>query len=120
MGYIEPRYVGAMIDNVEQNGPYIVLSDGFAMPHAAADEGAMKMGMSLIRLSEPVCFGEEEYDPIDLVCCLSTTDSKSHLRAFFNLVNLLRESRFKAALRTAESSEETARVIQLFERRLES
>ena len=32
-GYIEERYINAMIHNIEENGPYIVLSDGFAVPH---------------------------------------------------------------------------------------
>lgn len=33
-GYIEDRYVDAMIESVNEYGPYIVLSPGFAMPHA--------------------------------------------------------------------------------------
>lgn len=117
-GYVKPCYVDAMIINVEENGPYLVLSKGFALPHTGTEGGAIKMGMNLVRLAEPVCFGAPEYDPIDLVCCLSATDNKSHLRAFFDLINLLREPAFKAALRDASSPEGAACAIQRFEYRL--
>ena len=29
-----PRYTQAMIDNLEKNGPYIVVAPGFALAHA--------------------------------------------------------------------------------------
>ena len=119
LGYISERYVGAMIRNAEENGPYFVLSQGFAMPHEGTDRGALKLGMNLIRLVEPVCFGADELDPIDFVCTLSATDAKTHLRAFFNLVNLLREPTFKRALRDAVKPTEAAAAIERHEWRLQ-
>ena len=38
-GVIDDSYVEAMIDSVEKNGPYIVLKDYFALPHAQAGTG---------------------------------------------------------------------------------
>lgn len=38
-GYIEPRYIDAMIHNIEENGPYIVISKGFAVPHEGGRPG---------------------------------------------------------------------------------
>ena len=75
--------------------------------------------MNLIRLVEPVCFGTDELDPIDFVCTLSATDAKTHLRAFFNLVNLLREPTFKRALRDAVRPTEAAAAIERHEWRLQ-
>ena len=108
-----------MIRNADENGPYFVLSQGFAMPHEGTDRGALKLGMNLIRLVEPVCFGVDELDPIDFVCTLSATDAKTHLRAFFNLVNLLREPTFKRALRDAVRPTEAAAAIERHEWRLQ-
>ncbi len=51
---IEEEYIQAMIDSVYKNGPYIVLKDYFALPHAAAGESVNEMGMSLLILKEPV------------------------------------------------------------------
>ena len=75
--------------------------------------------MSLIRLKQPVPFGAEEMDPVEFVCCLSAVDHKTHLKAFFNLVNLLRKDTFKQQLRMCKSSKEMARVIEEYEYRLE-
>ena len=97
-GYIEDRYVDAMIESVNEYGPYIVLSPGFAMPHAKVEEGSIRLGMHLIRLKNPVPFGVEELDPIEFVCCLSAIDHRSYLKAFFNLVNMLKDEEYRKKL----------------------
>ena len=115
MGYIEARYIDAMITNIEENGPYIVLSPGFAVPHEGVEQGSIRVGMSLIRLKDPVPFGVEELDPVEFVCCLSAVDHKTHLRAFFNLVNLLRDENFKQSLHQCRTPEEAAGIIEKYE-----
>ncbi len=116
---IGERYIDAMIRNVEENGPYIVLSPGFAVPHEGLEMGSIQVGMNLIRLKEPVCFGAEELDPVEFVCCLSAVDHKTHLRALFNLVNMLSKTELKEALRQVKTPEEAARVIERYEYSLE-
>ena len=66
-GAINENYIKAMIKNVMENGPYIVVAPGFALPHEALNAGASKVGMSLISLKTPVPFGKEEMDPIERV-----------------------------------------------------
>ena len=114
-GYIEDRYVDAMIESVNEYGPYIVLSPGFAMPHAKVEEGSIRLGMHLIRLKNPVPFGVEELDPIEFVCCLSAIDHRSYLKAFFNLVNMLKDEEYRKKLHEASSGEEMARIIEQYE-----
>lgn len=114
-GYIEKRYIDAMIHNVEENGPYIVLSPGFAMPHEGLEAGSIKVGMNLIRLKNPVPFGEEEFDPVEFVCCLSAVDHKTHLKAFFNLINMLQKGEIKAQLHSCTTPEEAALIIEKYE-----
>ncbi len=114
-GYIEKRYIGAMIANIKENGPYVVLSPGFAVPHEGLEQGSIKVGMNLIRIDPPVDFGAEEFDPVEFVCCLSAVDHKMHLKAFFNLVNMLGNPSFKDALRKAKSPQEAAAIIEQYE-----
>lgn len=118
LDYIEPRYVDAMIQNIEENGPYIVLSKGFAFPHEGIGRGTRKLGMNLIRLSVPVNFDAQERDPVEFVCCLSAVDHKTHLKAFFNLVNLLKREDFKEELRKSQTPEAMAEVIRRYEQRI--
>ncbi len=117
-GYINDNYIQSMIENVEQNGPYIVISEGFAIPHSAIDEGSKRLGFNLIRLKKPVSFNAGIYDPIKYVCVISAVDKEKHLKALFNLVNLLQICEFKEALNRAESSKDMTKVIEMFERRI--
>lgn len=114
-GYIEERYVDAMIRNIEENGPYIVLSKGFALPHEGVDQGTRKLGMSFIRLLRPVAFDSGERDPVEFVCCLSAVDHKAHLKAFFHLVNMLKKDEFKEELRKCRIPEEVTEIIMRYE-----
>lgn len=117
LGYIEESYIDAMIHNIEENGPYIVLTKGFALPHEGIDKGVRITGLNLIRLSRPVNFDAEEYDPVEFVCCMSATDHKTHLKAFFNLVNMLKDPGFLQALRECQTAEEAAEIIRQYENR---
>jgi len=116
-GYVEERYIDAMIRKVEEYGTYIVLTPHFAIPHEAPDKGALKVGMNLIRLKEPVAFGADELDPIEFVCTLSAVDHKTHLKAFFNLLSMLTKPDlpFADALRAARTPEEAAAAIENYE-----
>lgn len=118
-GYIEERYIGAMIHNIEENGPYIVVSPGFAVPHEGLEKGSIKVGMNLIRLKNPVPFGAEELDPVEFVCCLSAVDHKTHLKAFFNLVNMLGNEEFHKELHEAADARAMAGIIEKYEYSLE-
>lgn len=71
--------------------------------------------MNLIRLKTPVPFGDEENDPVEFVCCLSAVDHKTHLKAFFNLVNMLQNEEFKSRLRECDTTLEAAHIIEEFE-----
>ena len=71
--------------------------------------------MNLIRLKEPVLFGDEEAEPVRFVCCLSAVDHDRHLKAFFHLVNLLQNPKFKEMLEQAGSAGEAADGIRKFE-----
>lgn len=114
-GYIEARYIDAMIGNIAENGPYMVLAKGFALPHEGVEQGSVKVGMSLIRLARAVPFDAEELDPIEFVCCLSAVDHKSHLKALFNLMNLLENKNFLPELRRCTTEKDAAAVIERYE-----
>lgn len=114
-GCIEERYISSMIENVEKNGPYILVAPGFALPHEALNAGAKKVGMSLIRLAEPVVFGKPEFDPVEWVCCLSAINKETHLKAMFHLVNLFHNQKFRDEIRNAESGEEVYNAIKRYE-----
>lgn len=117
-GEIEEEYIDAMIENIEKNGPYFVISKGFAIPHADTDKGVKKVGMSLIRLKEPIFFKDEKVGKIEFVCCLSAIDAEQHKKALFNLINILEEKSFKEAIKKCSSAEEMAQIIRKYEEKI--
>ena len=87
--YIEDKYIGKMIENVEKLGPYIILSDDVAMPHSRPEDGVKKTGISLLKLDEGVDFGENS--SIRLIFILAAKDSNSHIDMITELVNMLQD-----------------------------
>lgn len=114
-GAINENYIKAMIKNVMENGPYIVVAPGFALPHEALNAGASKVGMSLIRLKTPVPFWKKEMDPIEWVCCLSAINKETHLKAMFQLVNLFYNQSFRKQIKECKTGEEIYKIIEQFE-----
>ncbi|RII12396.1 Ascorbate-specific phosphotransferase enzyme IIA component [Streptomyces sp. YIM 130001] len=110
-GACTPEYTAEMIRNVEENGPYIVVAPGFAFAHARPSPAVLRTGMSWVRLAEPVEFGHESNDPVDLVVALAAQDSAAHTSAMGALARLLGDPTKSEALRTAATPEAVRAVL---------
>ncbi len=105
-GVADAEYTQAMIDSVHENGPYIVLTPGFAFAHARPSEAVHRTGMSWVRLAEPVEFGHKSNDPVTLVVALAALDSSTHQKAMASLAKLIGDPESKKALDEASTPEE--------------
>lgn len=85
---IEPRYVQAIIDNVYKYGPYIVLTDGVAMPHSRPEEGVLKKGMSFLKVRNGIEFYQTE-SKIYLFFTLAAENADGHQDAIAELAEFL-------------------------------
>lgn len=124
---ITDEYLDVVTQNIENMGPYVVISSGFAFPHAQLGDYNKETAMGMIRLVKPVYFDDQERDnpndigtlPVKYICILSTTDRKKHLKAIFNLFNLLKDNKFKLALDACQSSHEIHLLIEEQEKLME-
>lgn len=83
---ITKDYVIEMYKALDKYGPYIVLADHFALPHATSKIGVNKIGMSLLVVENEVdLLGK----PVNIFCVLATTDNKNHLKALAELSEIL-------------------------------
>lgn len=110
----EERYIDAMIDTVKDIGPYIVILEGIAMPHARPEKGALKVGMSLVTLKNPIEFGNEENDPVKLIISFCAIDSATHLKALSQLMVLLEDEDNINTILNSDSVEDVIEVISNF------
>jgi PTS system ascorbate-specific IIA component len=105
-GKITNNYIQSMVKNTEENGPYIVITENVALPHARPEEGALESAIGITTLEKPIEFGHELNDPVKYIFCLSTVDNNSHLRALAELVELLDDKDFYKVMNHAEQPQE--------------
>lgn len=111
VGSATAEYTEAMVQSVEKNGPYIVVSPGFAFAHARPSEAVKETALSWVRLKEPVKFGHSRNDPVSLVVALAARDSRSHTAAMKELATLLADAEKRAHLATVSSACELKAVL---------
>lgn len=112
-GAIEPSYIDAMIENIKTFGPFVLIGPEVAIPHARPEMGVNKVGMSLLKLDQPVYFLNNERYPVRLLFCIAAIDNITHLKALSQLTTLLNEEINLKRLKESKSIEE---MIWLFNR----
>lgn len=104
---INAEYIEKMINAVKQFGPYIVLADRFALPHASNTGEVNELSMSLLRLEEDVdVLGQ----PVSTFLVLATIDANSHMEALSELAELLFDENNLMTF-TTKSTDEILSVI---------
>lgn len=111
-GFIDHRYIDAMINTVKELGAYIVIAPGIAMPHARPESGAKQIGVSIITLKNPVNFGNKENDPVKIVISLCAIDHVTHLGVLSELALLLQDRRFLSLLLSSRDKNQILEVIR--------
>lgn len=110
-GLIKPSYIQAMIDNVYKIGDYIVIAPGIAMPHARPECGAIGVGLALLKLENKIKFGKNKDKDVDIMFFLCSPDNTSHIKVISELMAILDDEEFIAALRAGMSKEEIIEYI---------
>ncbi|MEH7176833.1 BglG family transcription antiterminator [Neobacillus vireti] len=105
-GSIEASYIEAMIENIETLGPYVVIGPEVAIPHARPEKGVNRIGISFLKLKQPVYFLNNKDFPVRLLFCIAATDNTTHLKALSHLTELLNEENSLGILKELESIEE--------------
>lgn len=82
---ITQTYVDNMKKSVADNGPYMVLTDYFALMHAKAGEGVNTQCMSLLVTKEEVSL---EGKPVKIFLVLAAENSESHLESLQSIMSV--------------------------------
>ena len=108
-GYIQDAYIDDILESLETNGPYIVVADYVALPHAQPSEKVLKNGLSLLLLKEPVDLKD---NPIHVFIVLAAKDSTAHLSSLQSLAVFLMEKENIDALIGATSVPGIQKVLE--------
>ncbi|WP_053218252.1 PTS sugar transporter subunit IIA [Virgibacillus senegalensis] len=110
---ITTKYIQDMIKNVHENGPYIVIAPGIAMPHAKNEGGVLKTGISFLKLDKPVLFPENK--EVNVLFVLAAVDSSGHLDLISDLSELLIDDSMMGQLKDATSEKEVIELVNTVE-----
>jgi len=109
---VEPRYYQAILDGVEQFGPYFVIAPGLAMPHGRPEEGVKKTGFSLVTLKKPLEFNHEDNDPVNILITMAAVDANTHQEVgIMQIVNLFEDEENFDRLRACRTEQEVLDLI---------
>ncbi|MFK4568180.1 BglG family transcription antiterminator [Enterococcus sp. UD-01] len=86
---INEHYIEAMIQKVKDYGAFIHIGKGIALPHARPEDGVKQLGMSLLKVSQPVYLLDDPKHEITIFICLAAIDNEMHLKALANLTKIL-------------------------------
>ena len=89
-GYVESRYKDEIVANIEKLGPYIIVAENVALPHARPEQGALKTQIGVTLFRKDISF-EDGGASARLFVTLAAKDSNSHLDALMEISELLEE-----------------------------
>lgn len=87
-GKCDHSYTESMIASIEKFGPYVVLEEGVAMPHAQSNGNVSEEGICILTLDEPVRFGHDEYDPVSVLIGICAPNPREHLDCLAELAKI--------------------------------
>ncbi len=108
---VEERFPSAMIRVAQEFGPYIVIAPGIALPHARPEDGVIKAGIAVVRLKDPVDFGNIDNDPVFLLVALAAIDHEQHIQGLSEVANVLGDEDSIEKLRSAKTKQELRAVF---------
>ncbi|WP_067143486.1 BglG family transcription antiterminator [Oceanivirga salmonicida] len=92
IGATMPKYKNKMIENINRLGPYVVIENGIAIPHANIMDGVLKTDISILILKENISFNAEKSARIFFA--FSSINKDAHLGILNNLYNLILRPNF--------------------------
>ncbi|MCG9857230.1 PTS sugar transporter subunit IIA [Staphylococcus argenteus] len=108
---IEQGYVEAMIESVNELGPYIVIAPEIAIAHARPNNNVHQVGLSLLKLNQHVAFCDEDHYA-SLIFVLSAIDNHSHLSILQNLATILGDNQTVHQLLNAKNVQEITTILK--------
>lgn len=115
-GYITEEYVEEIVENVVKFGPYIVIADQIAMPHAEGNSPGVKgTAIAFTKFPNEVIFHDAETGedrPATLFFTLAAEDAEAHLNNITQLMDLLMEEENVEALLATRTLEDFDKLIE--------
>jgi mannitol/fructose-specific phosphotransferase system IIA component (Ntr-type) len=102
-----------MIQSVDEFGPYIIIAPMIAMPHARPEAGSLEIGLSVLKLEEPVSFTNNDENLASLIIVLSCKEDGKHIEVLGQLAEVLSdEDNYNKALKAQNVKD----ILEVFDK----
>lgn len=99
---ITENYREQMIRNVEKLGPYIVISQDVAIPHARPEDGAFESAISILKLKERISFGNDK--KVNTIIALASSNDDDHIETLkFISITLSDKERYERLIQSEDA-----------------
>lgn len=104
-------YYEAIIASTLRYGPYYIIADGLAMPHAQSSTAVKANGFSLVTLKAPIYFRDDNR-PVQVLVGLAATSAEIHTaQALPQIVAIFEEQKVIEAIAKATTVQEVFAII---------
>jgi mannitol operon transcriptional antiterminator len=111
-GKITVEYMRAMVETVNENGPYIVFTPGVALAHAHPNNGVLGPSASFLRLNRPICFGHSENDPVRYVIAIGLPEGTYQIDLLLRIMNIMADPDTLARLDHASTAADVVDILR--------
>lgn len=111
-GYVGKGFVNSLIEAIENVGPYMVFWKGIALPHCNNFQDVRRVGVSFVKLRNPVAFGNPANDPVDMLFVFATPNRVCHLNALRQLCEMLNDEKTARRLREEKDVEGVLKIVR--------
>lgn len=92
--YVVKEFPNELIKTTQELGPYYILSKNLALAHISPNGMALKNGISLLFLDQPIDFKEDGKHNVKFLFVLSAKDEISHLELLQQMAKLFGNNDF--------------------------
>lgn len=113
---IQDTYVDAILRAIQQLGPYMVMERGYMLAHASYMDGVNKLGLSFLKLKQPVFIHDRK---VDKIFVLAPVDQHQHLSIMKDILQILTSETLHEKLDRCNSAEEIQLCLFSFFKEME-
>lgn len=111
-GKCKESYIEAMIDVVKTYGPYIVIEDGIAMPHAKSSLDVNEDGLAIVTLKKPVDFHNRDFENVSVLFAICATNPDAHLNFLQELSGIFETENLVERMCSCKEEKEILKIIE--------
>lgn len=109
---ITNEYYEAIIKRTNEWGPYYIIADGLAMPHAESSAGVNENGFSLVTLQKPIKFNNDPRE-ISVLIALAAINPEIHTsEALPQIVAVFEDESRIREIQNAKTEDEVYSIIE--------